>query len=132
MIFAIIVAPPPTILSAEYHPKFLSDTLQVCIERFEDQGSANIREVDIALSETLAFSMLGGSAACGYLTAGRHEIVMSWVDANSTQRKTSTVVFSGSRGAIIEFEICQPTSATDNRGPWIIKQPGDKSGPQCE
>src|SRR5258708_6203707 len=80
--FAILPFLSPAV-AAEYRPRFVTNMMQICVERFEDQGSANVRPVTAILSGELEIRMLGGTAACGYFPAGTHSIQIEWVAANS-------------------------------------------------
>ncbi len=50
----------------------------LCVERAEDEGSANIYPVKLTIDKNLSLTLFGGDKSCLPLTAGGHNIELSW------------------------------------------------------
>jgi hypothetical protein len=50
----------------------------LCVERAEDGGSVNIYPVKLTIDKKLSLTLLGGAKSCLPLTAGGHNIELSW------------------------------------------------------
>jgi hypothetical protein len=68
----------PLLLSSSMATAAGGQAGSLCVERAEDEGSVNIYPVKLTIDKKLLLTFLGGARSCLPLTAGGHNIELSW------------------------------------------------------
>ena len=62
------------VTAAEYKPRWADLPCKICVERPEEQGILNVREARIIIDDRQALVLIGGQAACVFISPGNHFI----------------------------------------------------------
>ena len=128
--------------AAEFQPKYVADAAAICVERPEEMGRSNIEPVTAIIDPGVELMLLGGYAACAYLPAGTHSIVLRYSTelarptSSNEPQTTQAKLFSTMIGSTTVFELCGsyalvtagsgtfgPGGCVNNNGDGKIRQP---------
>lgn len=124
-ILFVIITSMKDVIASEYKPRWSELPCQICIERPEEQGIINVRDVKLIVDDKESINLVGGQAACVYVQTGEHFIHAESPDPYDPNSKdprgwvSNRVNFTLETGKIAEFEI---TKSFDAKGQqWVIK-----------
>lgn len=126
-LFAFFISTIETIAS-EYKPRWSELPCQICIERPEEQGIINIREVRLIVDDKQAMILAGGQAACAYVEPGDHFVYAvspNPYDPNLKDAqawKSNKMNFTLGTGKIAEFEVTKGMNEKEKQ--WLVKPAG--------
>ena len=109
----------------EYKPRWSDLPCQICIERPEEQGILNIREVRVVVDDKQAIFFIGGQAACLYAPPGNHFVYAVSFDPYDPNLKdpqawsSNRVNFTLETGKQAEFEVVKGEEQKGKQ--WLIK-----------
>jgi hypothetical protein len=112
------------IFASEYKPKEAYLCSQICIERPENNGSLNIRDVNVIIDNKQDVPLIGGQAVCIYVGIGEHFVYAESYDPYDPHSKnpkawtSNTVKFYLKKGQRAELEI---TGGSKYQNKWYIK-----------
>jgi hypothetical protein len=114
------------VIAFEYKPRWADLPCQICVERPENQGILNIRETRIVIDEKQALVLIGGQAACAFVSPEEHFIYAESYDPYNPASKDSKawlsnkITFVLEKGKIAEFEIRNSSNEEGNQ--WEISK----------
>jgi hypothetical protein len=119
--------------SSEYRPKHIEDGGQICFERFEDNGAANIATVQVIVENAMELGMLGGQAICAYFPPGTYSIYLKWTSpyAGGQHRSAVSKLIEANvaTAKVLAFEICRAAGRTDQ---WVLRAKDDRRSVKCD
>jgi hypothetical protein len=107
-----------------YTPKFVPDSAQICVERFEETGMLNLSPVTINITEGSHLTLLGGQAGCVFVSAGNQSIRLTYPypyggAQNPRNWTTPGQIFAAEKGTITSFVLCAAADQDVNDPSWI-------------
>ena len=99
------------VTAAEYKPRWADLPCKICVERPEEQGILNVREARIIIDDKQALVLIGGQAACVFISPGNHFIYAESYNPynpnpeNPKAWLSNKITFILEKGEMAEFEI---------------------------
>lgn len=123
LVFSLLVKEA---MAFEYKPRWTELPCQICIERPEEQGILNIREVRVVIDDKESIILVGGQAACFYVLHGDHfvyAVSFDPYDPNSKDPKawsSNRINFTLETGKRAAFEVKK--SDEENGKGWFVEK----------
>ncbi len=124
---AVLVSAVPAIAGEPSWPRWTELPAQICVERPENNGVLNIREVDVVIERGPALSLMGGQAACVFVDVGKHTL---WIQSRNPYDpasvdpkawKSAPITVDVKRGERVELQVCGEGARSTYTG-WSIRQ----------
>jgi hypothetical protein len=114
--------------AAGFIPKYIGSPGKICVERYEDEGLANIAPITVLIGGTAEFTLTGGEAACLWLSAPVKTLLrLRWTfqygvpQDEGTPLETLAIPIEVMPGSTERFYICRTRTGSGERNPtWSL------------
>ncbi len=144
LIFGAANVAVPALSSERYEPKYLTDAVEICVERFEENGFINISPVDVRISDNAKITLRGGYAGCVFVPPGEQTINLTFSFPYAGEKMvrywtTPKRKFSTISGQTVRFELCEDAKTEPNdpkwsetgwHTMWLLREAGENSAAQ--